>query len=567
MDLSVLEDVPEDVEKHIPMMVAHFSHDELNDLDKMQGGVSIDEATGLREYSKLWDIVKQPKMKSMFKKIAHVEKTQKEPEKSAFKGLEKIYPSSKQEFQPNPADDIPEVAAVEAAGTEGDDELALMPVPFLDFLDSLRGKPATNRTTGLPQYGFFKSLFRVGASIVGAMFGGPVGGAIAGGLSHKVTGGKFGRGALLGGIGGPMALYGAGQLGGMFPSLAGTVGSGASSLFGPTIGGHIGNIFNPVGGGVSGMLGGMLGGGAGTVGPQAAVGASQIASAAAPAAAGAASATAAPSFFSKLMEPGNLLPLATIGGLMYKGEKKAQQDMGDAIRRHQEANAALQTGSGMNMKLGNVKSFPTIYNPDFRTAKEKRGPMGSIEHEYFKPPPADYYMQYAKGGKASVPSDRGLAKMKELPANDHSHAIEGPGRGQEDRIPFQLKDGDYIIDASSVADLGDGSSKAGYDTINEMVHKLKSKFREPKVSYSRGGKIQDLSKSKNIPAALSDGEYKIDRKIVTIIGNGSNDIGADILDAARKNLRAHKNSNGNGLPPKAKHIFEYFPKQFKLKVG
>lgn len=49
-----------------------------------------------------------------------------------------------------------------------------------------------------------------------------------------------------------------------------------------------------------------------------------------------------------------------------------------------------------------------------------------------------------------------------------SFAVEGPGTGRSDDIPAVLSDGEYVLDAETVALLGDGSSKAGAKKLDEM---------------------------------------------------------------------------------------------------
>lgn len=54
-----------------------------------------------------------------------------------------------------------------------------------------------------------------------------------------------------------------------------------------------------------------------------------------------------------------------------------------------------------------------------------------------------------------------------------SFAVEGPGTGRSDDIPAVLSDGEYVIDAETVALLGDGSSKAGAKKLDEMRVKIR----------------------------------------------------------------------------------------------
>lgn len=68
--------------------------------------------------------------------------------------------------------------------------------------------------------------------------------------------------------------------------------------------------------------------------------------------------------------------------------------------------------------------------------------------------------------------------------------------------------------------------------------------------YAAGGtKGQD----DKIPALLSDGEYVLDADIVAALGDGNNAAGAAALDKMRENIRRHKRSApANKIPPKAK---------------
>ena len=82
-----------------------------------------------------------------------------------------------------------------------------------------------------------------------------------------------------------------------------------------------------------------------------------------------------------------------------------------------------------------------------------------------------------------------------------SFAVEGPGTGRSDDIPAVLSDGEYVIDAETVALLGDGSSRAGAKKLDELRVKVrkhkgknlaKGKFsvnaKHPEA-YMRGGRI------------------------------------------------------------------------------
>jgi hypothetical protein len=64
--------------------------------------------------------------------------------------------------------------------------------------------------------------------------------------------------------------------------------------------------------------------------------------------------------------------------------------------------------------------------------------------------------------------------------------------------------------------------------------------------------------SDDIPAMLADGEYVIDAETVAQLGNGSNKAGAKMLDEFRENIREHKRSAPtHKIPPKSKSPLAY----------
>jgi hypothetical protein len=68
---------------------------------------------------------------------------------------------------------------------------------------------------------------------------------------------------------------------------------------------------------------------------------------------------------------------------------------------------------------------------------------------------------YSGGGEVGGP-------MGGLGVRENSYAVNGPGTGRSDEIPALLSDGEYVIDAETVALLGDGSSKAGANRLDQF---------------------------------------------------------------------------------------------------
>lgn len=75
-------------------------------------------------------------------------------------------------------------------------------------------------------------------------------------------------------------------------------------------------------------------------------------------------------------------------------------------------------------------------------------------------------------------------------AKRSSFAVNGPGTGRSDEIPALLSDGEYVIDAETVALLGDGSSKAGAEKLDAF----RVKVRKHKGRNLAKGRFSDKAK-------------------------------------------------------------------------
>jgi hypothetical protein len=75
--------------------------------------------------------------------------------------------------------------------------------------------------------------------------------------------------------------------------------------------------------------------------------------------------------------------------------------------------------------------------------------------------------------------------------------------------------------------------------------------------------------SDQVPAMLANGEFVIPADIVSGLGNGSNDAGAQVLQEFLKVIREHKHSaKANKLPPKSKGPLAYLTNaKRKVKVA
>jgi len=152
---------------------------------------------------------------------------------------------------------------------------------------------------------------------------------------------------------------------------------------------------------------------------------------------------------------------------------------------------------------------------------------------------------FKKGGLAAPPS---------------SHKggwIKGPGTGQSDSIKTSTPLHSYIIDASSVSDLGDGSSEAGAKELKRFENYLVKKY---------GKKLPSSlpNKTPQVPVYLANEEYKHPPRVVEILGllknkKSKNPIkeGSNVIKNAINELRKDKRDDPSRLPKKAKPFESY----------
>lgn len=487
-------------------IVAHFSPSEFPDLNEAQGGEVFDPETGLRDYTPLDSLIKIPEIRE-----ALISNISQEKQKFAMGG------EVNEEGRPTD----PELEKLRMEGRHGDTELAIITPDLLEFFSELAGhSPSENPHTGLPEFIKWGNIFKSIVRTVGTTLG-PITGFAASKLTGQSTGAALknaGIGAALATIpfmGGSFGMSGLPSFSGMGAGMAGQGGgggllSGLGNLFSPSTGGGVmsphavvgrdtigkmlpGSAFGQnmgqadiqaagqTGGG--GFLGNILGGGGGMLGGI-----------------------------------GQMLPLIGSGLLMAKGNREEQRSIKDyqnalesKEQKEKAENEAMRERMGFNSKLKPVEPYRRRQiNPDITREEYLRG----VEPNYFE--------NYAEGG-----------------------AIRGIGKGQQDNIPKNIKENSYIIDASTVSDIGDGSSEAGIKELNQWLEKFPSHGMQHEA---RGGYIE---------AMVSNDEYEVPPEKVTAIGQGSNKKGAQILKKLVTEVRKRKRTSGNRLPPKSKPVGGY----------
>lgn len=521
------------------MLVVHMNNGELEGLDDLQGGPSIDPKTGIREYSALASIIEIPEVREIFEHVAHEIETHGD----ISPHLRHIYESSKKNTLPYreaPEEEHNPLHALERTGRDGDTKLAFIPLNLAFFLIELRHVPSINPKTGLLEFGLGKSLkkiahsvlkpvVRIAAPIAGALLGGPAGAAVGGLLGTKITQHKplrdswapaLKNAALSGAV-----AYGTQGLGQAY-GLSGST---------PYTGGFFGGAPNALASGIGNYLG------IGSFAPTAAGVTSSS---------GAASAIPSPipstpssigqsgsGLWNALSNPNVVLPLSSaalsyIGSKKdYKREKKYNEDFEKKLEKAQYELDHYNDWAPIKVKN-------RVQNPEFYS--NYRPGVHAFLHEGEPGYEEAQAAGYSKGGLVKSYSKGTL--------------VRGPGKGQDDLIKTTVPDGSYIIDASSTSMLGDGSSNAGAEILKKFENNIKNKIPRSIINKIKN---QASEMNKQVPVWLSDSEYKIDPVTVTALGDGNNKKGASILKKMVLNLRKHKIRNGDGLPPKAKHPSYY----------
>lgn len=490
-------------------ILAHFDPEELAGLDELQGETVIDPETGLRDYTALAKALEIPEVNNEISAVLSQHR-----QKFALGG--------EVTEEGRPID--PELEELRLQGRHGDTELAIITPGLLEKLSEWIGmEPKINPKTGLPEFGgkigrIAKSVIRV----VGAAFG-PITG-----FASSILTGQSPRAALKNaGIGAALAAI---------PFVAPSIGSGIGSLFGGASGAGVGGTGGGIGGIVSKLFSPSIGGG--MMSPHAVVGANTVgrmlpASAfgqsMAPMGMQAAGQTGGGGFLGSLLGGGGgggglmggigqALPLIGSGLLMAKGHREEQKGLRDYQRALEEKEKKEKAeAEAEKRRMG----FYSELKPVEPYKRRQTNPVINQE-EYARGITPYFFENYAQGG-----------------------AIRGIGKGQQDNIPQRIKKNSYVLDASTVSDIGDGSSEAG---IKELDHWLRQLPSYRGHHEAKGGYIDAL---------VSNDEYKIPPEKVTAIGHGSNKKGAQVLKKLVSQVRSQKRTSGNRLPPKAKPIGGY----------
>ena len=384
---------------------------------------------------------------------------------------------------------------IEAYGRGPDTSLAHISPDESAMLDYMQGGRRMNPITGLPEYSLFgkilKAVAKIGASTVGFMYGGPLGAAAASAAVTKLTGGSWKSALTTGAISGLTAGLG---------SYASGVGKGVTGLS------KLGEIATTSGNTIAANAASNAANVLKTVTPNVAPSfVSGAAQAAAPGITGVipgltTAQSLAPSLVSSAAQaaPGitgvipGLTALPTAASTLAPSALSA---FGSNLMKSGYGTLGAAVGAAIPNKATPATPPPPLtqlpYDPNnvFSWMRPNRGALTEeqIENKKLSTPtinPTDIYSQqypYADGGpvgmglpqSAAVPQLMSAAQFGYLNARTGGR-IAGPGDGKSDDIPALLSNGEHVIDASTVSDLGNGDNDTGQKRLEEIKQKIRN---------------------------------------------------------------------------------------------
>jgi hypothetical protein len=116
---------------------------------------------------------------------------------------------------------------------------------------------------------------------------------------------------------------------------------------------------------------------------------------------------------------------------------------------------------GLNSVFGGSLGAPTMPGAAGNFAPR---PVNQDWMRYGYGPSQSFFNYVPQGQPNTSQAYTGYAEGGEV--GGRSFAVDGPGTGRSDDIPALLSDGEYVIDAETVALLGDGSTEAGADRLD-----------------------------------------------------------------------------------------------------
>ena len=384
------------------------------------------------------------------------------------------------------------------AGRNGDTMLAHINPREAQMLKQAGGSGTINPSTGLPEYfdfgDFFKLVLPIAINFIAPGLGTTIGtalgasaawapalgGALIGAGTSAITGGNPLQGAIMGGMGGGLGD----NLGQMFAPDASAATQG---LLGSGLAGAVGGMASgrgPLEGAVQGALGSYIGNAVGGMGGSGAVGTGLAAG--------------SENFRNAMVagyDPQTALTSGALSGLAAGMRKPSQTAVDSLGQTAKPTSGSASSGFGFD-KLGALLPFAGLLSApsEAQTAVKSMSPE---QQEYFNRPSIkwDWPKMQQDAARSNMSLSQFMAqswpqitsgtynlpvvtKARGGPLSQIAYMARGSGSGRDDTIDARLSDGEYVIDAETVALLGDGSSKMGaqrLDLMREQIRKQKGK--------------------------------------------------------------------------------------------
>jgi hypothetical protein len=354
-------------------------------------------------------------------------------------------------------------------GRFGDTMLAHISPEEAQMLQAAGGAGTINPETGLPEYFSWKKLFKKAGPLLGiaaSLFGGPLAGALVGGISGGFSGpgGKFNwkRGLLTG-----IASYGLGQLG---KGLTGAADAGAAAT--STVPGEVAKgVTTDIAGSVAKAIPAQAAQVAPTVGD-----AAKSIMFAGQAGTQAAAQTAIPA--AENIVSRGISAIADKGTTLFEGAKNLVTNAPGAAEGFKAAASMTPYQAAMTTAL------PTMAISGMDEATKQQMEAAKIQAEKEEEERRYNMLAQQTLGGVGYGMARGGSVLAHGGATGPANAprtINGAGDGMSDSVPAtiegvqeaRLADGEFVIPADVVADLGNGSSNAGSKKLYAMMDRVR----------------------------------------------------------------------------------------------
>ena len=153
----------------------------------------------------------------------------------------------------------------------------------------------------------------------------------------------------------------------------------------------------------------------------------------------------------------DIAKLGIVGALLGgKTQAQATQAIQDSALTAQQKEGMLRSLTNYKFDMGRT-TFPSEGTPEW---DKMMSDISQGKEQKFADPTLTEQPALARGGKAKRKPQGALSQVSRLSL--------GAGDGRSDSIDAKLSDGEYVIDAETVALLGNGSTKAGAAMLDQM---------------------------------------------------------------------------------------------------